>query len=86
MARDERLTKPADAFQVGDRIRFKGQDATVTERFYTDDRRSISLGLKPDQGGVGDRWIFRSGELVEVGDPLPFWRRLRLRLEDRARR
>jgi hypothetical protein len=83
VARSKHLTKPADAFQVGDRIRFKGQNATVTERFYTDDRRSVSLGIRPDEGGPGDRLVFRSGELVEAGDPLPFLRRLRLRLKDR---
>jgi hypothetical protein len=85
VAGDKRLTKPADAFLVGDRICFKDQNATVTERFYADDRRSISLGIRPDGGGPGYRWIFRSGEPVEVGDPVTFWHRLRLRLKDRVR-
>lgn len=71
-----RKEKPADGFEVGARIRFKGENGTVTERIYLDERRPVSLAIQLDSGGMGDRWIFKSDEPVEVGDSLPLRRRL----------
>lgn len=74
-----RTSKPADAFAVGDRIIFKGESGTVIGRAYQDSRKSVMLQINLDRGG-GERWIYPSGEQLEVGDPLPLLRRLARRL------
>ena len=66
----------------GDRIVFKGENGTVVERVYQDERRSVMLRIELDGGG-GERWIFPSREQLEVGNPLPFARRLVARLRRR---
>jgi len=65
-----RERRPADSFKVGERIRFNGENATVTERIELDGKKSVCLGIRPDHDKIGDRWVFASSDLVEEGDPL----------------
>jgi hypothetical protein len=71
----EHAKKPADAFEPGDRIVFKGEAGTVLDRSYEDGRKRVRLRIALDSGS-GDRWSFDSGEYLEVGEPAPRLRRL----------
>lgn len=77
MPEQARPSKPADAFAVGERIRFENGNGTVTSRAYQNDRKQVLLGIDLDDDPKGVRWIFESGEPVEVGDSLPLRRRVK---------